>query len=64
MTATIAKIFIILTLGFEVLTALTGSAYYMVFGYASAAIIAAVVTVYLIRALRLHTRLAHRRVFS
>ena len=49
MTATIAKIFIILTLGFEILTAVSGSAYYTAYAYASAAVLISAIIVNVIR---------------
>lgn len=62
MTATIAKIFIIITLGFEVLTATSGSAYYTPYAYLSAAILLTVITVNVFK--KMYRGNQYRKVFA
>ncbi len=49
MTTALAKTFVALSLAFVILTALTGSAYYIFFGYASIAIMFSVAVSCIVR---------------
>lgn len=56
MTTLLAKVFVILSLAFVILTAVTGSTYYTLFGYASLAVLVSVVLVSVIRKITISGR--------
>ena len=56
MTTTLAKAFVALSLAFVILTAISGSAYYTVFGYVFLAVMVSAVLVNVIRKVRISGR--------